>query len=142
MKNILLLSAALVAALTAPALAQRDGRGDGTRAQQSDQYPNRSGSDDGQQRAPQGQPRYDRGNDGGVTRTEELSQVQQRQQAPQVQSQRNDNRSGYNRGDNDRRPDVNRGGNDNRFDNDRSGYNNRPGYDNRRFSQYYRNWNS
>ena len=142
MKNILLLSAALVAALTAPALAQRDGRGDGTRAQQSDQYPNRSGSDDSQQRAPQGQPRYDRGNDGGVTRAEELSQVQQRQQAPQVQSQRNDNRSGYNRGDNDRRPDVNRGGNDNRFDNDRSGYNNRPGYDNRRFSQYYRNWNS
>jgi len=145
MKKMLLLSAALIAALTAPALAQRDkGRGDGPRAQQGQQ---------------------DRSNRGGGFRSGQQAAPQVQQQAPQAQAQRNDNRSGFNRGDdsnnrndgrgnfgrnNDGRPDFNRGGNDRndfgrpgfgRNDDYNRGYNNR-GYDNRRFSQYYRNWNS
>ncbi len=147
MKKMLLLSAALLAVLAGPAMAQRDnGRGDGPRATQGQQFNGNRGGD--------------RGDRGNATRGPQTQQQAAPQAAPRPQVQqaqrdngqrdfnrgRNDNRQDFNRGGNDNRPGF-RGGNDNRFDgrnnfgrNDR--FDNNRGYDNRRYSQYYRNWNS
>jgi len=148
MKKILLLSAALVALLAGPAMAQRDGgnRGEGPRAGQSQQYPNRSGRDGVRPDANRQRP--------------DFQAQQQRSPAPQMQEfQRDSNRDGRAdfrrdndrggrldfRGNNDRRDfgENDRFENDRRsWDNNRPGYSYRPGYDSRRYSQYYRNWNS
>lgn len=143
MKKLLLLSAALVAILASPAMAQRDngGRGEGPRATQGQQ-----------DRGARGDSRI---RPAPPTAASELPQRQmqqpQRAQQPQrgQQAQREaqrDSRPDFRR-DNDRRDfdrsDNRRWDNDNRrWDNNRPGFNNRPGYDNRRYSNYYRNWNS
>ncbi len=151
MKKMLLLSAALIAAMAGPAMAQRDGggRGEGPRAGQSQQqYPNRSGRE--------GAVRPQQQNRGPGPQRQDVQAPQQRQAPQQAQrdfnrdgrsdmrrdNDRRDNRADFRR-DNDRRDfgrndrNNNRGWNDNnrRWDNNR-------GWDNRRYSQYYRNWNS
>jgi len=135
MRKMLLLSAALLAALSGPALAQREGgRGEGPRATQGQQF-NR-----GIRQAP-------------PTAASELPQVQQSQRPQnqrQVQQAQRDNRGGdFRRGDGrDGRPDFRRDndrrdfGRNDRFDNNRRFDNDRRGWDNRRYSQYYRSWNA
>lgn len=137
MKKMLLLSAALIAAMAGPAMAQRDGgpRGEGPRAGQTQQqYPNRSGREGAVR------PQQQQQNRGPAQRQD--FQAQQRQAPQQAQrdfrrdNDRRDNRADFRRDDRRDYGRNDRGWNDNRrWDNNR-------GWDNRRYSQYYRNWNS
>jgi Ni/Co efflux regulator RcnB len=153
MKKTLLLSAALLAVLAGPALAQRDNRGRGPegapQAQQSQPQQNFQ-----RDRNPANRPDFNRGGDAARPGADR-GNFAERDNGPRPDF----NRDGR---DDDRRPGFNRGGNDNRYDgrfdgrrdfgrndrfdnnrrwdNDRGWSNN--WYDGRRFSGYYRSWNA
>lgn len=155
MKKTLLLSAALLAALAGPALAQRDNRGRGPENAPQQSQTQQSQPNIQRDRNPANRPDINRGGDNAARPGADRGNFAQRDNGPR----QNFNRDGR---DNGPRPGFNRGGNDNRFDgrfdnrrdfgrndrfdNNRRGDNDR-GWDSnrwegRRFSGYYRSWNA
>lgn len=148
MRKTLLLSAALLAMLAGPALAQRGEHGHGGGGGEHGGRPAAAAP------APHAAP---------ANRAEVGHQSMQRQQAQRsfgnhdrsqfAQRGDSDRRPDFNRGGNDRRPDFNRGGNDRRPDFNRGGNDHRDfgrndyrGRDNRfgnhNWSQYHRSFNA
>lgn len=146
MRKFLLLSAALLAVMAGPALAQRGERGGSRGAPPAAS----------RQAAPPAAPRTVPGSRADIGRQGMQREQAQRQQFQQAQRNNNDRRGDFNRGG-DNRPDFNRGGNnrpdfnrgndrrdfgrnDGRFDNRR--FDNRPGTRNGNWARYNRNFNA